>query len=392
MKHDATRAAHSSPGYAAFRDTLASIDTYGALERVFMEDSEGNRWSYDSGVVEVPGTATTSQTAADGTNLTTGSESDFTYQPGAASVTQIEGTTGSGKAPLADGDTNAATNRTITDAANSTNQTIANVGSTIRDSVARGDAAIVGAINDSAANQKQAFKEALAEHDQAKQQAAEFDVNAAIDAATTQAGSGLPSGLGVIAERPTAGVQAGSGDFASSVTMHVGDRDITLGIAAFEDNPHLHTADQILTAGRGLLLFGVILWFMRSVSASLERYVIGMGNAGGGGGSVVGPENAIPGVAQGKSLAAAAAIVSATAAAIGVLLGFIDAAASRFGFGVTSLFESMDLAVLGSAYGFLDRYIPIAAIGTLTLLSIAFPYFALPVYAGAQALARTLKV
>jgi hypothetical protein len=144
---------------------------------------------------------------------------------------------------------------------------------------------------------------------------------------------------------------------------------------------------------RGLLLLAACVGFVYACSDTVNIYVAALGNSGAGGGQALGGiENAVPGVVQAKHLASASAVSLAVMAAAAAIVAFVDTVAGRYGVGIGSLLNAMDLGPIGPAYGFLDQFMPVAAITALAVLRAAFPYFVAPVYLAAANLARFLHV
>jgi len=149
--------------------------------------------------------------------------------------------------------------------------------------------------------------------------------------------------------------------------------------------------DDLIRACRPILLFGLVIAFLISCSGTLNVYVAAMGNnnptAPG-----VGPENSLPGVVQAKGLVSAVSIALVMVGTLAVLMVFLDTIAGRYGFGIASILNALDLGPLGGIYGVLDRYFPIGPSVALALLAASFPYFVAPVYIIAANVVRALKV
>lgn len=179
-----------------------------------------------------------------------------------------------------------------------------------------------------------------------------------------------------------------SGSPIPTQTLHVGSVDVTIGaLPGWSDN-----AMSILHAARPLLLIALCVWFIRSSSDTVERYVIGLGNAGSGGSALVGVENVVPGVTQAKHLASATAIVVVGLAACAAVVALVDTVGNRYGVGLSALFNAFDLSSLGSAVGWIDGFVPVAASSALVILRAGVGYLAAPIYLTAASLSRFLHV
>lgn len=150
-------------------------------------------------------------------------------------------------------------------------------------------------------------------------------------------------------------------------------------------------ADSLLSACRPLLLWAAVLWFIWSCGTTLDGYIQSLPLVQAAD-AAVGLENFVPGAPQSKVWGSAAALVAAAVLATGTLVGILHAFALSQGYGITSLFESFNMATLASAFGVLEDYIPFAALANLYVFRVGFTFLCAPIYAGASSTMRFLKV
>lgn len=221
----------------------------------------------------------------------------------------------------------------------------------------------------------------------------EFNSSTALSSSTTaanQAGTftGPQPGTGTDAGAEFGANNASSASGFPTATLTVGDREIVIGeLPEMSDG-----AMAVLRAARAVLLVALCIWFVRSSSDVIERYVIGLGSMGPSSGALVGVEIMVPGVAQAKNIASAAAITAVGLTACAAIVALVDTVAARYGLGIVSLFNALDLAALGPGIAWLDQYVPIAASCALVTLRAGVGYLAGPIYLIAANLSRFLHV
>jgi hypothetical protein len=147
----------------------------------------------------------------------------------------------------------------------------------------------------------------------------------------------------------------------------------------------------ILLAGRQIILWAAVIGFIGYAALVMQSYLIGMGSVDSGGANM-GIENLAPGVAQAKSWGAAAVVTTAIFGGFALMVAAVDLWASVAGVSIASLLASVDLSVIGQAWGFVDEYVPLAALMTLTLAATALPFVLAPVYGAVVATVKFSKV
>src|SRR5581483_9959917 len=166
------------------------------------------------------------------------------------------------------------------------------------------------------------------------------------------------------------GAGAASGEWASVV---VGDTTVHF-------DPDSFMSRGILTAGRPLVLFALMVGFLWSAGDYISQAVF-HSTAVQAAETNNGPENLIPGVSQAKTWGAAGMIVFALLGFAAAIVALVDTMARTVAAqGITSLASTLDLAGLGTEFARMDAYFPLYAALTFTVMRAGLPYVVTPMY------------
>ncbi|MFA5264425.1 MAG: hypothetical protein WC378_11420 [Opitutaceae bacterium] len=360
--------------YAAFVDVDETNEQFGGIDGLTYRNPDGTSGTYFSGLVPQSGTATATQTALNGT-ATTSFPSGASY--GSPSVSS--GTIGT--ATTISGNGNSATNQQLADLGNSINATAVGVGKALNQSLIdlRGS-------SERSANGIEGVKSDTSAIRGVLEGGAGFSVQNELSQASSAANAaakytGAKPGSTDVPEVGTSA--SGNLNFG---TITVGTREIAFSL----DSAGFEGADSVLRGGRTVILWALVVWFVGSCSRTLDIYLVGLGTADSGG-NVVGVENLVPGVAQGKAWGGAGIAVAGVMTAAGAMVAILDTWASSKGYGISGLMNGGDLSGVGPALGLLDRYIPVAAFAQLGIMRAAFSFLVAPVYLVAVTVVKFAK-
>jgi hypothetical protein len=149
-------------------------------------------------------------------------------------------------------------------------------------------------------------------------------------------------------------------------------------------------ASDLLTACRPLLLWAGVMACIWSCGRVLDTYLQAMPQVVAAD-AAAGIENALPGVAQAKTWGAAALLVGAVVAAAAVMIAALHTFVAAKGFGITDIFNAVNLSAVGAGLGVVDRYVPILALVSLWLFRVGFSFVVAPIYIAATSAMRFLK-
>ena len=149
-------------------------------------------------------------------------------------------------------------------------------------------------------------------------------------------------------------------------------------------------ADTLLKACRNLILLALVVWFTWECSKVLNTYVAALPQIPQAD-SNVGVENFAPGVSQGKTWASASIIVLTFMGTAASILAVLNAWLSSQGFGISSLFSSVDLGGLGTALTLLDQYMQCFAIVQFAILRAGISFVIGPIYLAAGSVIKFAK-
>lgn len=203
------------------------------------------------------------------------------------------------------------------------------------------------------------------------------------------AGSKVASQAPYAALKPDGGaaVTASASSPGTLYTAQIGGRSIAIGFANLGDM----IGNDVLIAGRTILLLVFAIWFAGSAGRTVQQYLIGLGSADTGG-SHMGPENLVPGMSQGKHWASAGIVLTAIFAAGAAMVVAVDAWMSGKGVGIASMLSGTNFSGIGAAWGLIDRYVPATAMIQLSIARWALPYTLAPLYTGGLVVAKVTKL
>ena len=217
----------------------------------------------------------------------------------------------------------------------------------------------------------------------------EYDAATDVAQIETKAGEKTGSYNGA---KPT-GNAAVSGGQSAPGTLYSGDLGfgtMTLGFGSLGAGVG-GAAHGLMSACRPLLVLALCVWFARGAGKTVTAYATGLG-AVSSGSSTVGPENIVPGVAQAKGWGSAGVAVTTIVVAVAAFIAAVDVWLTSAGVGVAALLNGTSWAALGSFYGLVDAYIPVAVAIQLSLFSAALPYVLSPIYVVAMGVLKFARV
>lgn len=185
-----------------------------------------------------------------------------------------------------------------------------------------------------------------------------------------------------------ASVTTNSASLLADQEIEVAGRRIVFGLSpeAFGSTVGGH---NILTSSKGIILVAVCLSFISLVGVKLSRYVTGITNTQTAD-AAVGIENAVPGVAQGKTWGSAALITGVIVAFAVACVALIAGITGGVGFMLSNA-NSISVATIGQAIAFLEQYFPVVPFVTLSIAASTADYWLLPMYLGSATLIKFLK-
>lgn len=137
----------------------------------------------------------------------------------------------------------------------------------------------------------------------------------------------------------------------------------------------------------------IIVGFVIGMQDKIDRYIVGLTMAPQ---SQVnnGPENVLPGVAQGKVALTAGVIVTITVAGCVALFAVIDTGIAMFGGtgGIAGAIGTNFLGPFGQIMAFVDTFFPIGLAMTAWLVQVSLGFVIPPLYVGSCAVIRFLNV
>jgi len=314
-----------------------------------------------------------------------------------AGTAYVGGATGAGQTVVSPattpvtttGSVDAATNAHVSEVGNSINQTAAKVGQGIQQSIQSGATMVVtglGAKIDQLRADNGDTKSILSEIRDVLRGGEDFNQDAALSQAASAASAvGSYSGI-----RPSAGAPSIVGPSGSSVLnlgdlATIGDQTLSLTLGS----GGIGGTDDLLRWARPMFLLALCVGFMRGVSHHLTAYTAALPTVAAQD-TAIGPENIVPGVAQGKTWGTAAAAVLVIFGGAAALVVLVDSAMRYYGDGIAGITSGWELPA-GDGLAWLDTMVPVVPALGLTLLGAAVPYLMAPTYLAAAAVLRFLK-
>lgn len=147
--------------------------------------------------------------------------------------------------------------------------------------------------------------------------------------------------------------------------------------------------DDVLRDSKPLVLIAVVLGFLVIVGRDITAAVHSLSQVNAAD-AVVGIENALPGVGQGKTWSAAAIITGAIVAFAVALVLIVNGILGGIGVQLMGV-GNVSVSAIGSAVGWLEQYLPIVPMLTLGVAAATRHYWLMPLYVGAASLLKFIK-